>query len=440
MENAFVIFHYTLEAELLIHGRNAMNAPPGKARSNHQDFNPDKIISRQAANELKDLLEVAAEASRMDWGKLIPSLFCNCPRKTLPIREYSEYNVLNPWRVTTIARFLTDLAIPAIPESTPNLARMLLPPIVNRRFWRPTSFFRQPDEYANVCSFPEEHWFFINGIATNSDVGRFNSAFLAHLFHRPVTVVQNATCSLMVDLLECMIGKGLRLCDKKIMTEPAWRATTSILEALNSDNTERVVVIAHSQGTIIMSNVLATIEEALKSGFAIQDNPKWHSFTRKLMGKVETEAQKILRNSLAHALAEFTINKSEKVMGRLKKLEIYTFANCADKMRYIHQTRPIPYMEHFANELDWVARLGILSPLRGNSGMTIEIDGPVFVQKGEFGHLLNEHYLAAIDDYLYPGAAPYSRDEDPFPPDGNGASESRLYHYFHGKNPEPIEL
>jgi len=36
----------------------------------------------------------------------------------------------------------------------------------------------------------------------------------------------------------------------------AVRATAAILEALNADQTGRVVVIAHSQGTIIMANVL----------------------------------------------------------------------------------------------------------------------------------------------------------------------------------------
>jgi hypothetical protein len=107
-------------------------------------------------------------------------------------------------------------------------------------------------------------------------------------------------------------------------------------------------------------------------------------------------------------------------------------------MRYVHVAEPLPYMEHFANEFDWVARLGILSPLRGDSGASIEIDGPVFEQKGEWGHLLNEHYLSAMDDYLYPGAAPYNRDENPFPPGGNGAAESRLYQYFHGKSPAAL--
>lgn len=401
-------------------------------------FNPDKLLARPAANSVRELLKAARAASDMDCGGLISSVLRGCRKRAHPIRKFSEYNILSPWRPTVLARFLLDLSVPALPESTPDLARMLLPPVVNRRFWRPTGFFRQPDEYAGFCSFPKEHWFFINGIATNADVARYNSAYLAHLFHRPVTVVNNATCSLPADLLECMLGKGLQFCDKTYMAEPAWRAAAAILEALNSEAIDRVIVIAHSQGTIIMSNVLAVVGDALKSDLALEEEPKWHDFTRELMGKVETESQKVLRNSLAHALWEFTRDQSAHVMDRLKKLEIFTFANCADKMRYLHATKPIPYMEHYANEFDWVARLGILSPLHEGNESTIEIDGPVFEQKGEWGHLLNEHYLAAIDDFLYPGAGPYMREKDPFPPPGNGATESRLYEYFHGKSAEAL--
>ena len=413
-----------------------MNASRVKAQSKLPVFDPRQISSRQTANDMIDLLKVACEASHMEWGRLIPSILCKLPGRPLIRRRYSEYNVLNIGQPAAAARFLMDLAIPAFPESVPNLARMLLPPMINRRFWRPTHFFHQPDEYGGVCSFPDEHWFFINGIATNEDVARINSACLTHLFHRPVTVIQNATCSAGLDVLECVIGKGLRVCDKKIMTEPAWRAVTAILEALNADHTARVVVIAHSQGTIIMSNVLAAIEEALKSDFATQDHPKWHAFTSNLMGEIETENQKILRNSLAHALAEFTTHESAKVMARLKKLEIYTFANCADKMRWVVPSMKLPFMEHFANEFDWVARLGILSPLRGDDGAMIEIDGNLFEQKGEWGHLLNEHYLTAIDDHLYPGADDHSRIENPFPPSRNAPPKPRLYDYFHGKIPE----
>ena len=78
------------------------------------------------------------------------------------------------------------------------------------------------------------------------------------------------------------------------------------------------------------------------------------------MGDVQTETQKILRDNLAHSLSRFARGGPEKALGRLAKLEIYTFANCADKMRHIYPTRQVPYMEHFANELDLVAGLQAL--------------------------------------------------------------------------------
>jgi hypothetical protein len=39
----------------------------------------------------------------------------------------------------------------------------------------------------------------------------------------------------------------------------------------------------------------------------------------------------------------------------------------------------------------------------------LPIDGNVFEQKEEWGHLLDEHYLMAIDDHLYPGSSRFRR-------------------------------
>ena len=90
-------------------------------------------------------------------------------------------------------------------------------------------------------------------------------------------------------------------------------------------------------------------------------------------------------------------------------------------------------MEHFANECDLVERLGTLSPLRDESKPLIEIDGPVFLRTDAWGHLLNQHYLMPIDDYLYPGASKFRREEDPYPKAGEGSRRPRLYEHFHGK-------
>jgi hypothetical protein len=389
------------------------------------------------ANEFCDLAAVAIKAAQMRPPLFFRSVFGKPGSWLPPYRRFSEYNIINPWRLITTARFLMDISIPAAAVSTPGWARMLFPPVLNRRFWRPTGFFRQPDTFGGVSTFPDEHWFFINGIATNADVARINAGCLAHLFHRPVTVIQNSTASLLVDLHECAIGKGFKddpdSEDRKTMTEPAWRATTAVLEALNSHHNRRVVIIAHSQGTIIAANVLRAVAKALRSKLVSQKRPRWHPFTKALMGGVQTESDKILRDNLAHSLSVFTRGGMEQALERLAKLEIYTFANCADKMRYVYPSRRLPYMEHFANEHDLVARLGVLSPLRDGPGSLVEIDGPVFEQKGAWGHLLNEHYLSPIDDYLYPGGRGHRRERDPFPRQGGTDSNPRLYEYFHGK-------
>lgn len=77
--------------------------------------------------------------------------------------------------------------------------------------------------------------------------------------------------------------------DQKTMTEPAWHATAAILEALNASPTRRVVVIAHSQGTIIVANVLRAVAKARRSKHARQKKPSWHPFTNELTGQVKAE-------------------------------------------------------------------------------------------------------------------------------------------------------
>jgi len=386
-------------------------------------------------NRWRDLAAVGLEALRIRPPDYVRSVF-GAPRDWLPPhRRCSEYNILNPWQSLTTARFLLDIGLPSSAATEPDWARALFPAFVNRRFWHPTGFFRQPDEYGGTYSFPDEHWFFINGIATNEDVAKLKSAYLAHLFHRPVTVIQNATNSLALDLFECVIGKGFTrrpdAADRLSMTEPAWRATAAILEALNADCTRRVVVIAHSQGTIIMANVLLAVSRALRR----DTHKQWDAFTNQLMGSPDTQTRKILRDSIAHSLASLTGVGKGDTYERLSKLEIYTFANCADRMRHVYPSGKIPYMEHFANEMDLVARLGVLSPQRGIEGAKISIDGPVFERKGAWGHLLNEHYLAPIDDYLYPEERGLDGERNPFPAADSTRGTPRLYEYFHGKTP-----
>ena len=82
----------------------------------------------------------------------------------------------------------------------------------------------------------------------------------------------------------------------------------------------------------------------------------------------------------------------------LAKLEIYCFANCATEMKYAKlaegDNRPVPWIENFGNEYDLVARLGMLAPRADELG--IDIDGPCYMHRDAWGHLLNANYLFDI--------------------------------------------
>lgn len=288
-----------------------------------------------------------------------------------PYKPHSEFNIIDSRHLKRLLKYLGEIIIPPIPVKRPEWLSFLPETL----FLRGTEIFSQPDHQEKLETFPDETWFFINGVATNKDIAEMNSQYLAQLFHRPITVIQNPTDFLLVDLIESAIGKTW-----KRNTEPAKTALDPIGKALSDPEKKHVVVIAHSQGTIIMANVLRTlIKESGKS-----------------LGNVEN----------------------------LKKLEIYTFGNCADEMTYIpdlktSKTNPVPWIENFANQYDLVARLGILAPKKAKR--KINIDGDRYVTKDQWGHFLNEHYLFTRLDY----------DEVDYKPVKD--KKARLYGYLNGR-------
>ena len=402
---------------------------------------PDKTQTRE-------LLKVALAAATFWPPRYVKSIFGPPLSWPPPHRELSELTILDPWRAVRTLRFLTDVSVPAFDHQAPALARTLLPRLLNGLFWRPTTFFEQPDPYGRFCGPPGEQWFYINGVATNHDVALLNAALLGELFHRPISVIQNATHSLAFDLTECAIGKEFRtepdLEDHHTFTEPALEATLAILESLNRPDVDRVVVIAHSQGTIIAANVLRAIAKALgavegKAGPRRAIPRTVRQVAKELTSRLEQRLG--LRSRLADSLAVF-VDRPGRTIARLRKLELYTFANCADKMRWVagRGGSRLPYIENFANEHDLVARLGVLSPYRDRPEL-IDIDGPLYLRTGEgsWGHLLNEHHLFAIQDHLEsPGEVdnPYPLEQRAGPGRPRGRKLPRLYGYFLGASPD----
>lgn len=117
-------------------------------------------------------------------------------------------------------------------------------------------------------------------------------------------------------------------------------------------------------------------------------------------------------------------------LAELSKLEIYAFANCASLMGAVDRKARAPYVESYGNEFDLVARLGVLAPGRGPGA--VRIGGERFVRQNTWGHLLNAHYLHAMEQEWRSGTL--HGGLRPLP--GNTARTPRLFGYFGGASPE----
>lgn len=106
---------------------------------------------------------------------------------------------------------------------------------------------------------------------------------------------------------------------------------------------ERCVLIAHSQGGIIASNVMRLLA------------------------------------------------KDKEVAPLCANLEVYTFVSAMGEFTKPH---PRTHVEHFANQYDFVARVGMLA-------YKDRIQGKIYARVKATGHLLNRNYLGAFEKGLY---------------------------------------
>ncbi|MEZ5582319.1 MAG: hypothetical protein R3F37_05655 [Candidatus Competibacteraceae bacterium] len=277
---------------------------------------------------IDDLRGIVGDALAIHPPNYIRSIFGPIRDWIPPHDGYSEFSIVDLWRLRRTIKYLVNTIIPSLPFNPPPFG----PPILNNIFWHPTVVLQRPDHNGNYTTFPDESWFFINGIMTNDSLAQLNAAYLAYLFHRPLTLIQNSTDSFMIDLLECAVGKQWGL-----MTEPAIKAFPPIHQALKDPRKQRVVVVAHSQGTIIMSNVLKWLQSKVELGVQAQLLPVIKDILKSNVVAVEPEQY------YAPAAPVFVYPDQDKLdlqdfetltIEELTKLEIYLFANCANEMKY----------------------------------------------------------------------------------------------------------
>jgi hypothetical protein len=374
------------------------------------------------------LLGIVADALHI-FPPLYVSSILGLPWTWLPPHAwYSEFKVLDVWRLDRALKYVLDVSVPALPGSVPPFGPRLISDVI----WRPTLVLQRPDHRGSYTTFPREAWFFVNGILTNDAVAHLNAAYLADLFHRPITIVQNSTGGVLSDLAECALGKQWYRA-----TESVRQAFPAVYDALKSEK-ERVVVIAHSQGTIIMSVVLSLLLESLRLS----------SGRTRPAARPRAGIEPVPPHDWPIRLEEFV----PVTIDDLRKLEIYCLANCATTMRTVgtvpqagrarraRQDEPgacVPWVESFGNEFDIVARLGMLAPNAAERG--IHLSGPRYIRRGGWGHLLNEHYLHVIDEGQRTGHRRGGAGRDaPFElvnPDEPHEVTPRLFAYINGGTP-----
>jgi len=321
-----------------------------------------------------------------EWGDLIGSAkdaawFCplDWPRSvfgnlgSMGRAPHSEYDLFWSGNIPRLARYLADTLIPSVPGRAPAWLR---PPLSSLLFHR--SHELKDAGRAPAKPFGGEQWFFINGILTNQDMARMNASYLVDLFRRPITVLWNSTDGFGVDLLECTTEK------LGATGEDVDSAFHPLLDALATPQKKRVVLVSHSQGTLITAVLLRLV------GGVYQ-----HTMSGKRGDLSKSDREAIRRHAAAEGLTVDPLRLRPVTPAELAKLEVYCFANCASQMSYIDPDLALPKIESFGNEHDLVARLGMLAPHPDERD--IEIAGPRFRHDGAWGHLLNAHYLIDID-------------------------------------------
>jgi len=372
------------------------------------------------------LLGITRDALTISLADVVPAILGQPSTWLPPYHRYSEFRMLDLWRLGRSIQYLVNVTLPTIPVSPPTFG----PPLLNTFFWRPTVILQRPDQYGSYTSFPREAWFFLNGIMTNDAAAQLNAAYLAYLFHRPITLIQNSTCGTIADLLECALGKQWHR-----TTESVIQALPPIYDALKGEK-ERVVLIAHSQGTIIAAVVLSLLYKLTRPTTAIPG-------AMGLLGEISAAQPYAPPEFVYPDESRFQLDDFDPLTeDELAKLEVYCFANCATTMPYYrpptYDRAPIPWIESFGNQHDIVARLGMLAP--NAATWNIVIDGPRYVRQDGWGHLLNQHYLIAVEHAQkvgrkrggQGGRAPYDLvNVDVFP----DFTTPRLFMYLNGGTP-----
>lgn len=219
-------------------------------------------------------------------------------------------------------------------DTCPSIARLLAYVALGKPLHRDSLVGTFTAGTAKYKAKPSEVWFFVNGICTDVTLAKLNGECLSEVFGRQIRVVHNPTFGIIPDIAECIFERTFD--GFAPITDHLY---AEVLTAIAKK--QKIKIIGHSQGGIITESLL-----------------------------------KLLK-----------INNIE-----CSNIEMYNFASAADEDVAV----PGVYQEHFANENDFVSRVGIL---------TAEPQHPVYIKPAGVGHLLNRDYLEHFKRGAYCGGS-----------------------------------
>ena len=323
---------------MLYNCRIATARPDARTSTSKAPSPARKLVFRDERT-VRDQLGGVSEALAIAPTSWVPSVL-GLPSSWGPL-PYSEYELVWSGDAQRLTDYLLDIGIPSVPARAPRWVPRRLASVL----WHPLRVVAPRPKRTQASEHPHEAWFFINGILTNDGVAKLNGAYLTHLFGRPVTLLENLTDGAAVDMLECAIER------LGASSEHVHAAFVRLMTALKDSTKHRVVVVCHSQGTLITAVLLELLGH-------IHEHTKANR-----LSKVDADA--IHANAHAEGVRLRRDEIKPLSARELGKLELYCFANCASHMRYVRTAsgERLPWIESYGNEHDIVARLGCSRPV-----------------------------------------------------------------------------
>jgi hypothetical protein len=127
-----------------------------------------------------------------------------------------------------------------------------------------------PDTIAKHERCSKERWFFLNGCCVSGYNLQQNVDLLSETFGRPIFAIHNRTYGVLGDLFECIIQRSFNL-----FTEET-RVCYEYIKAYCTDpDVKKVVLIAHSQGCIMASQILDQLYVDLPAAAVSKLEVRW---------------------------------------------------------------------------------------------------------------------------------------------------------------------